>query len=226
MPHKHSDPKKSAPKQDTPDEELFRPDPTQQTLEIDPKTGHLIISPSRKRKMDKLQPAPLPVKKRDIATSPLRVPSPLPPVPLPHISPIPSPIPSQTPPPQDDEDDFWGGGDDEPLGEPDNNMPTNDPWDNYGTPDVPDTAHDDIYPSRPSPPEDTIGFTQLIHRAAQYHSVDLHTDPIEDFLMDTFAPSHRSTSILPMLKGVVRHAPEIFKDPVRARVINSRVEKK
>lgn len=93
--------------------------------------------------MDKLQPAPLPLKKRGIATSPLRVPSPLPPVPLPHISPIPSPIPSQTPPPQDDEDDFWGGGDDEPLGEPDN-MPTNDPWDNYGTPDVPDTAHDDI----------------------------------------------------------------------------------
>ncbi|XP_078526618.1 uncharacterized protein LOC144799223 [Lissotriton helveticus] len=82
-------------------------------------------------------------------------------------------------------------------------------------------------PSRPSPLEDTMGFNQIIHRAAQYHWVDLHIDPVdEDFIMDTFDNAQRSSSILAMLKGVIRHAPEVFKDPVRTLVINPRIEKK
>ncbi|XP_078496692.1 uncharacterized protein LOC144752701 [Lissotriton helveticus] len=99
-----------------------------------------------------------------------------------------------------------------------------DPWEDYNAPDLP---QDEAHPSRPSPPDDTIGFTQLIHRAATFHGVDLHTDPIEeDFLTDTLLTSHKTTTTLPILNGVLRHAPEIFKDPVRARVINPRLEKK
>lgn len=44
--------------------------------------------------------------------------------------------------------------------------------------------------------------------------------------MDTFQPAQRSTCTLPMLKGVIKHAPDIFKDPVRGRVVNPRIEKK
>ncbi|XP_078533227.1 uncharacterized protein LOC144819101 [Lissotriton helveticus] len=112
---------------------------------------------------------------------------------------------------------------------PDPATPTGspDPWDDYTTPDVPNVPQNDLYPSRPSPPEDTIGFNKLIHRAAQYHGVDIHTDPVgEDFLMDTFDNAQRSTSILPMLKGVIKQASEVFKDPVRTRIINPRIEKK
>lgn len=86
---------------------------------------------------------------------------------------------------------------------------------------------EEVYPSRPSPPDDTIRFSQLLHRAAQFHGVDMHTDPVdEDFLMDTITPAQRTTVTLPMLKGVIKHAPEVFKDPVRARVINPRIEKR
>ncbi|XP_078533223.1 uncharacterized protein LOC144819088 [Lissotriton helveticus] len=48
----------------------------------------------------------------------------------------------------------------------------------------------------------------------------------EDFQLDTFDNTQRSTAILRMLKGVIKHAKEIFKDPVRARVLNPRIEKK
>ncbi|XP_078535634.1 uncharacterized protein LOC144822021 [Lissotriton helveticus] len=118
---------------------------------------------------------------------------------------------------------IWGGNIPDPA------TPTGspDPWDDYTTPDVPNVPQDDLYPSRPSPPEDTIGFNYLIHRAAQYHGVNIHTDPVEeDFLMDTFDNAQRSSSILPMLKGVIKHALEVFKDPVRTRVIHPRIEKK
>ncbi|XP_078520386.1 uncharacterized protein LOC144785252 [Lissotriton helveticus] len=102
-----------------------------------------------------------------------------------------------------------------------------DPWEDYTTPDVPNEPQDDIYPSRPSPPEDTMGFNQLLTRAAQYHGVDMHSDAIEeDFLLDTLDTAQRSSAILPMLKGVVKHASQVFKDPARTRVINPRVEKK
>lgn len=55
----------------------------------------------------------------------------------------------------------------------------------------------------------------------------MHTDPVDDdFLLDTIAPAHRTTVTLPMLNGVLKHAPEVFKDPDRARVINPRIEKR
>lgn len=222
MPSKHLEPKKSVLRQDTSEEELFRPDPQQKTLLINPKTGHVIAIPSKKRKREPDTPAPFPLKK-NMATSPLTLPDSPPAAPAPHTSPTLSPRHPHTPPPQEDE--LGGVVDDEQLGDPDYpNIPTHDPWNDYYTPDVP---QEEIYPSRPSPPDDNLGFTQLIHRAAQYHGVDLHTDPIDDnFLMDTFAPSQKPTSILPMLKGVTKHAPEILKEPVGARVVNPRLEKK
>ncbi|XP_078506924.1 uncharacterized protein LOC144767299 [Lissotriton helveticus] len=72
----------------------------------------------------------------------------------------------------------------------------------------------------------TIVFNQLLDRAAKYHNVDMYTDPIEDFLFDTFPTSEKNVRTLPMLKGVLKHAPDIFKDPARARVLNPSIQKK
>lgn len=152
-------------------------------------------------------------------TSPPLTPSPPPANPNLLLSPVHSPQP--------DDDDFGDGdghgdGNISPQGDDDDahNTPQEpDPWQDYNT--DPDMHNDpDLYPSRPSPPDDNIGFAQLITRAAKYHGVKLHSDPQEeDFLLETFAQPQKSTHILPMLKGLIKHAPEVFKDPVRTRVL-------
>lgn len=69
-----------------------------------------------------------------------------------------------------------------------------------------------------------MSYTQLIARAAQYHGVELHKESSEeDFLFDTLG-SHKSSQTLPMLKGMLRHTFDIFKDPVRARILTPRVD--
>lgn len=211
-PTKPSEPKKSDPNKD---EELFKPDQTQKTLQQHPKTGHIVLEPSKKRKLDHPAPAPVPHKK-NAQTSPIRDISPLPQVPQLTISPAHSPLPQFTPPPLDQEEEFDQGDEEMQLGDPrDPYSPSPDPWKQYEAPGAPDVPQEDVYPSRPSPPDDTIGFSQLLHRAAQFHWVDMHTGPIDDdFLMDTITPSQRSTVTLPMLKGVIEHAPEVFKAPL------------
>ncbi|XP_078540274.1 uncharacterized protein LOC144825362 [Lissotriton helveticus] len=100
------------------------------------------------------------------------------------------------------------------------------PWEDYDA--VSDTDNDpDLYPSKPSPPDDNSGFAQLINRAAKYHKVDLHAEPqIEDFLLETLPAAQKSSGTLPMLKGLLAHTSGIFKDPVRARVLYPRIDKK
>ncbi|XP_078496414.1 uncharacterized protein LOC144752346 [Lissotriton helveticus] len=90
------------------------------------------------------------------------------------------------------------------------------------------TAQDpQVYNVKPSPTEDSAAFNALIERAAKNHDVELHADPIEvDFLFDTFSTAEKTVKTLPMLKGVLKHAADIFKEPTRARVINPRIEKK
>ncbi|XP_078540004.1 uncharacterized protein LOC144824913 [Lissotriton helveticus] len=205
----------------TPEKDLLAPDLKQKTLVKDTKTGRLTLS--KKRLPEAPAPAPAPKRKKDMATSPMHVPHPAPaPTPPPHTSPL-SPVPSSTHGDNGDDESDTGADPQEPVDPPD----SPDPWVDYKTPDIPDVPQDDIYPSRPSPPEDTMGFNQLLIRAAQYHGVDMDSDTVEeDFLLDTFDNAQQSSTILPMLKGVVKHAPEVFKDPVRTRVINPRVEKK
>ncbi|XP_078521848.1 uncharacterized protein LOC144791076 [Lissotriton helveticus] len=89
---------------------------------------------------------------------------------------------------------------------------------------APDTR---VYNVKTSPTEDSAAFNALIERAAKNHDVQLHADPVEvDFLFDTFSTSAKTVKTLPMLKGVLKHAADIFKEPTRARVINPRIEKK
>ncbi|XP_078526649.1 uncharacterized protein LOC144799283 [Lissotriton helveticus] len=101
-----------------------------------------------------------------------------------------------------------------------------DPWEEYNVGS--DNDNDpELYPSKPSPPDDNTGFAQLINRAAKYHKVDLHAEPqIEDFLLETLPAAQRTSGTLPMLKGLLSHTSEIFKDPVRARILNPRIDKK
>lgn len=102
-----------------------------------------------------------------------------------------------------------------------------DEWEDYNVPPDPPGTWDNTYPSRPSPTDDSLSFAHLVNRTAIYHGVKLESDPVEeDFLLDTFEPAQKSTCTLPMLKGVIKHAPDIFKDPVRARIVNPRIEKK
>lgn len=62
---------------------------------------------------------------------------------------------------------------------------------------------------------------------ANFHKVPLHTEAIEDgFLFETLLSTQLSTQYLPMLKGMLRHTTIIFTDPVSARIITSRVDKK
>ncbi|XP_078502407.1 uncharacterized protein LOC144756448 [Lissotriton helveticus] len=94
-----------------------------------------------------------------------------------------------------------------------------DPGEPHTTPEV------QSYTIKTSPTEDTAAFNALIERAAKNHDVDMHADPVEeDFLFDTL--SERSVKTLPMLKGVLKHATDIFKETTRARVVNPRIEKK
>lgn len=75
-------------------------------------------------------------------------------------------------------------------------------------------------PLGPSTPDDYIGYVQLINRAAEYHGEELHKEPLEeDFLFETLTHSQRSTHTLPMLKSMLKHTDEVFKDPVRGRIL-------
>lgn len=81
----------------------------------------------------------------------------------------------------------------------------------------------------------TQTFIQLSHypqmmkripRAAAYHLVPLHKDPVEDdFLFEILSSTTTACQYLPMLKGMLRHS-DIIKDQVRTRIITPCVNKK
>ncbi|KAJ1200547.1 hypothetical protein NDU88_004370 [Pleurodeles waltl] len=59
-----------------------------------------------------------------------------------------------------------------------------DPWDLYDPP-VSDNSPE-CNPSKPSPPEDSTSYTQVLARAATFHNVTMHSEPVEDdFLFNT-----------------------------------------
>ncbi|KAJ1194439.1 hypothetical protein NDU88_003728 [Pleurodeles waltl] len=99
-----------------------------------------------------------------------------------------------------------------------------DAWDLYDAP-VSDNSPES-YPTKPSPPEDSTAYAQVVARAAEFHNVSLHSEPVEDdFLFNTLSSTHSTYQSLPMLPGMLRHAKQIFKDPVKSRAITPRVEK-
>ncbi|XP_078514255.1 uncharacterized protein LOC144773230 [Lissotriton helveticus] len=138
---------------------------------------------------------------------------------------IPRPVTPRPSTPQTDVESDTGDGD---LAGDDNNIipEDTDPWEDYDA--VTDNDNDpDLYPSKPSPPDDNSGLAQLINKAAKYHKVDFHAEPqIEDFLLETLPAAQKSSGTLPMLKGLLTHTTDIFKDPVRARVLNPKIDKK
>ncbi|KAJ1186747.1 hypothetical protein NDU88_003528 [Pleurodeles waltl] len=100
-----------------------------------------------------------------------------------------------------------------------------DAWDLYDAP-VSDNSPDS-YPTKPSPPEDSTSYAQVVARAAEFHNVSLHSEPIEDdFLFNTLSSTHSQYQSLPMLPGMLRHSKQIFQEPVKGRAITPRVEKK
>ncbi|KAJ1157443.1 hypothetical protein NDU88_010155 [Pleurodeles waltl] len=100
-----------------------------------------------------------------------------------------------------------------------------DAWDLYDAP-VSDNSPDS-YPTKPSPPEDSTSYSQVVARATEFHNVTLHSEPIEDdFLFNTLSSTHSQYQSLPMLPGMLRHSKQIFQDPVKGRAITPRVEKK
>ncbi|KAJ1091581.1 hypothetical protein NDU88_004700 [Pleurodeles waltl] len=100
-----------------------------------------------------------------------------------------------------------------------------DAWDLYDSP-VSDNSPD-CYPTKLSPPEDNTAYTQVLSRAATFHNVAMHSEPIEDdFLFNTLASTHTSYQSLPMLPGMLKHAKQVFQEPVKGRAITPRVEKK
>ncbi|KAJ1170443.1 hypothetical protein NDU88_002320 [Pleurodeles waltl] len=55
----------------------------------------------------------------------------------------------------------------------------------------------------------------------------MHTEPLEDdFLFNILSSTHTTYQSLPTLPGMLKHAHQIFQEPVKARVITPRVEKK
>ncbi|XP_078502523.1 uncharacterized protein LOC144757755 [Lissotriton helveticus] len=201
-------------------------DPKQKILFIDPQTGKVV---TKKRKSEQSEDKPLPSKKRTMGTNITPPASPRPRVtpssPIPHNRPhIPTPSTPRPATPQSDVDSDIGEG--EPQGDDKTIPDEEDPWENY---DVGSDEDNDpeLYPSKPSPPDDNTGFVQLINRAAKYHKLDMHTEPqIEDFLLETLPGAQRTSGTLPMLKGLLTHTEEIFENPVRARVLNPRIDKK
>ncbi|KAJ1161729.1 hypothetical protein NDU88_002210 [Pleurodeles waltl] len=100
-----------------------------------------------------------------------------------------------------------------------------DAWDLYDAP-VSDNSPD-CYPARPSPPEDSTAYAQVVSRAAAFHNVSLHAEPIEDdFLFNTLSSTHSQYQSLPMLPGMLKHSKQVFQEPVKGRTITPRVEKK
>ncbi|KAJ1187330.1 hypothetical protein NDU88_004107 [Pleurodeles waltl] len=138
--------------------------------------------------------------------------------PLPHFSPQRSPLHS----PQRS-----------PVGTPMAQSPTHtgmtqedaDPWDLYNPP-VSDNSPE-CYPSKPSPPEDSTSYTQVLTRAATFQNITMHSEPVEDdFLFNTLASTHASDQSLPMLPGMLTYAQQVFQEPVKGKAITPRVEKK
>ena len=84
----------------------------------------------------------------------------------PHMpSHTPSTHSSHTPPPEEEEfPEQLEGWDDDTYGDPD-----------YIPQEDIDTIPD-LYPSKPSPPEDTSGYHEVIERAATYHKVELYRE--------------------------------------------------
>ncbi|XP_078522996.1 uncharacterized protein LOC144792004 [Lissotriton helveticus] len=144
------------------------------------------------------------------------------------IEPI-QPPPRRSPTPSPDHSDGEGYNEEDqytfPVNEPDAHTDAYDDIGDQGTQGVGQDPQ--LFSARASPTEDSAGFHALIERAAANHDVDMHADLVEeDFLFDTFSVSERTVKTLPMLKGVLKHAADIFKEPTRARVVNPRIEKK
>ncbi|KAJ1083976.1 hypothetical protein NDU88_004131 [Pleurodeles waltl] len=100
-----------------------------------------------------------------------------------------------------------------------------DAWDLYDAP-VSDNSPD-CYQTKPSPPEDSTAYTQVLSRAAKFNNVAMHTEPVEDdFLFNTLASTHVSYLSLPMLLGMLKHTKQVSQEPVKGRAITPRVEKK
>ncbi|KAJ1083632.1 hypothetical protein NDU88_003789 [Pleurodeles waltl] len=100
-----------------------------------------------------------------------------------------------------------------------------DAWDLYDPP-ISDNSPE-CYPTKPSPPDDSTAYTQVLARAATFHSVTMHSEPVEDdFLFNTLASTHASYQSLPTLPGMLKHAQQVFQEPVKGRAITPRVEKK
>ncbi|KAJ1103996.1 hypothetical protein NDU88_001412 [Pleurodeles waltl] len=131
--------------------------------------------------------------------------------PSPQCSPQPSPVAA---PPMMQSPTHTGMSQDDP-----------DAWDLYDAP-VSDNSPE-CYPARPSPPEDSTAYAQVVSRAAAFHNVSLHAEPIEDdFLFNTLSSTHSHYQSLPMLPGMLKHSKQVFEEPVKGRAITPRVEKK
>ncbi|KAJ1176562.1 hypothetical protein NDU88_001836 [Pleurodeles waltl] len=93
-----------------------------------------------------------------------------------------------------------------------------DAWDLYDA--LVSDNSPDCYPARPSPPEDSTAYMQVVARAATFHNVALHAEPIEDdFLFNTLSSTHSQYQSLPMLPGMLKHAKQVFQDPVKGKAI-------
>ncbi|KAJ1093052.1 hypothetical protein NDU88_006161 [Pleurodeles waltl] len=133
------------------------------------------------------------------------------PPPSPHHSPQPSQLAT---PPMMQSPTHTGMSQDDP-----------DAWDLYDAP-VSDNSRE-CYPAKPSPPEDSTGYAQVVSRAAAFHNVSLHSEPIEDdFLFNTLSSTHSQYQSLPMLPGMLKHSKQVFEEPVKGRAITPRVDKK
>ncbi|KAJ1081017.1 hypothetical protein NDU88_001204 [Pleurodeles waltl] len=177
-------------------------DHTQKRIFIQEGTGKISTLPPirRKRKLDFQQQDKQPQAKVAKKVNP-----PPSPPPSTHVSPAQTPpqSPAHTTMSQDDQD----------------------AWDLYDAP-VSDNSPES-YPTKPSPPEDSTAYAQVVATADEFHNVSLHSEPIEDdFLFNTLSSTHSHYPSLPMLPGMLRHAKQIFKEPVESRAITPRVEKK
>ncbi|XP_078503202.1 uncharacterized protein LOC144761849 [Lissotriton helveticus] len=190
----------------------------QSKLFIDSESGKLTIYKRKFRPETPMDSYKIPLKKkRDSATSPTL------------FEPVQSYQQECTYSPTHATEDVQEGYNEDQFNYPvDTDQEESQPWTDPVDPDEPDTVtHTQSYAVKTSPNEDTAAFNALIERAALNHDVDMHADPVEeDFLFDTFSTSERSVRTLPMLKGVLKHAGDIFKEPTKARVVNPRIEKK
>ncbi|XP_078502420.1 uncharacterized protein LOC144756483 [Lissotriton helveticus] len=183
---------------------------------IDADTGKLTLY-KRKITSESVDSYVIPLKKKRVPLDASGLTEPI--LPPPRRSPTPSPEHSAGE--GYDEDEQYNF----PINEPDAQPDSYDDTGDQGTQNVGQDPQ--LFNARASPTEDSAGFHALLERAAANHDVDMHADPIEeDFLFDTFSVSERTVKTLPMLKGVLKHAGDIFKEPTRARVVNPRIEKK